>query len=173
MSAPEFVPVKAGRREKNYESPPRRPQPWLAERPAEIYRDGQPDGEALGVQGPDQGYALRLANRLRDELKLTAGESANDAVKGCLGIALRRASLYGRAPMIHDLRLAFNLFGFRHDDTDPELVALRKPLFAEVASPHHYFEAREIATMVPESTLRLSHTEVEARRRDWRTLLGR
>jgi hypothetical protein len=172
MSAPEFVPTKAGRSGKAYESPPRRPDSWLAVRPGDLQGRGQPSGPGLGVQGPDQGYALKLARRLRDQLVLADGERADEAIAGCLGVALRRAALFGRAPVIDDLRLAFHLFGFLDDQAPAELIAFRGPLFAEVDSSHHYAEVRELAVLVPEATLRMTADQVAARRADWRGLLA-
>jgi hypothetical protein len=172
MSAPEFVPHKAGRRGTAYESPPRRPDPWLAVRPGDLEGRMETGGPGLGVQGPDQGYALALARRLRDQLFLTEGESADDAIAGCLGVALRRAAIFGRAPVIDDLRLAFDLFGFLDGDAPKDQIEFRKPRFAEVSSSHHYAEARELAMLVPEATLRMPARQVAARRAEWRSLLG-
>ena len=172
MSAPEFVPRKAGRSGKAYESPPRRADSWLAVRPGDLEGRGQPSGPGLGVQGPDQGYALTLARRLRDQLVLTDGERAADAIAGCLGVALRRAALFGRAPVIDDLRLAFALFGFLDGDAPQDLVEFRRHRFAGADSSHHYAEVRELAVLVPEETLRMTAGEVAARRADWRTLLA-
>lgn len=171
MSAPEFVPRKAGRSGKAYESPPRRPDSWLAVRPGDLEGRMPTGGPGLGVQGPDQGYALTLARRLRDELVLTTGESADDAIAGCLGVALRRAALFGRAPVIDDLRLAFDLFGFL-GEAPQDLIDFRRPRFAEAASSHHYAEVRELALLVPEETLRMTAGQVAARRADWRALLA-
>ena len=112
MAAPEFVPVRPGPKDKAYESPPRRLGSWLPDRPAELVDEGfQPEGVALGWQGPDQGYALLLARRFEDQFVLTAGEHVDDVIAGTVAIATRRASLFGRAPVIHDLRVAFELFG--------------------------------------------------------------
>ena len=170
MAAPDFVPVRPGT-PKSYESPPRRVGSWLASRPGEVVECGQPEGDGLGSQGPDQGYALKLANSFRGKLALTKGEHEDDAIAGCLGVAMRRASLFGRAPMMPDLRLAFAVFGFLSEGADAQLVAFRKPLFAEAANPHHYSEARHIAALVPEATLRLTPDAV-ATATDWRPLLG-
>jgi len=172
MSAPEFVPRKAGRSGNAYESPPRRPDSWLAVRPGDLEGRMQTGGPGLGVQGPDQGYALSLARRLRDELVLTDGESADDAIAGCLGVALRRAALFGRAPVIDDLRLAFNLFGFLGGEAPQDLIDFRRPRFAEAERSHHYAEVRELAVLVPEETLRMTADQVAARRADWRALLA-
>ena len=131
----------------------------------------QPTGPGLGNPGPDQGYALTLAHRFADRLVLAAGETEHDAVAGCTGVALRRASIFGRAPVIHDLTVAFTIWGFL-GDAPPDLVALRTPLFQ--AAAHHYADQRAIVDMVPEATLRLPHGEVTRRfPSDWRALLGR
>lgn len=174
MAAPEFVPVRPGPRDKVYESPPWRLGPWVPDRPAEVVDDlRQPSGPAFGVQGPDQGYALKLANDFfRGKLHLAEHEEEDDVIEGCVAIALRRASLYGRAPVIHDLRLAFALWGFLDEDPDPELVELRRPLFEELSNPHRYFELRRLANGIPEETLRLTPEQVQARRHEWRALLG-
>ena len=86
MAAPEFVPTKPakpGEDVRVYGSPPRRPETWRAQRPADFAEDGrQPVGERLGNQGPDQGYALKLGTLLEPELHLTDGEHARDAVAG-------------------------------------------------------------------------------------------
>jgi hypothetical protein len=173
MAAPEFVPVRPGPKDKAYESPPRRLGSWLPDRPGELVDDGfQPEGMALGSQGPDQGYALLLARRFEGKLALAEGEHEADVIAGGVAIALRRASIFGRAPVIHDLRLAFELFGFLDEDADEELVAHRREVFEELANPHHYFEVRHLAGAVPEATLRLTPDQVRARRSEWRSLQG-
>ena len=66
---------------------------------------------------------------------------------------MRRAARFGRAPVIHDLTLAFTLWGFL-GGAPADLVAAREPLFR--AASHHYQVQRTIADCVPESTLRLT-----------------
>lgn len=172
MSAPTHVPGRVNEKTV-YRSPPRRPESWTADRPGEVIGSPQPSGRALGNQGPDQGYVLKLAAGLRDELVLAPGEHAADALAGACAVALRRASIFGRAPMIGDLRLALTLFGYLGDAPD-ELVALRRERFDEVHhSTIHYFAAREIADLVPEATLRMSPAEVAAAcAADWKAPLG-
>jgi hypothetical protein len=172
MSAPKSAP--AGLRETPYySSPDVVPDSWTPDRPGVV--DGpQPSGPRLGTQGPDQGYALVIARRLAPELDLQPGEAEDDAIQGCLGVALKRASLYGRAPVVHDLRIAFTIWGFFDPDPPDDLLALRRRLFEGVGNTlHHYTEARRIADMVPESTLRLTVEDVAvAWRERWVELTG-
>lgn len=167
MAAPEYVPIKPMDDVRAYESPPRRPDPWKPVRPGDL-TGAQPRGERLGFQGPDQGYALKLVNDVFVPLLRLGDVHGEDAIAGCLRVALKRASIFGRAPIAHDLRLAFGLFGFLDDDPPADLVELRRRVFDGVAHPHHYADAQAIADAVPESTLRLPHTEVRAA--DWRSL---
>jgi hypothetical protein len=174
MAAPPFVPVDPVARPRAYESPDHVPDSWLPDRPAAI-AGPQPDGPRLGYQGPDQGYALTLAKRLRPDIRISEGEDVDDALAGCVGLALRRASLFGRAPVIHDLRIALTLWGFLDDAPPAALVLLRRKLFAGLSHlAHHYAEWRELTDSVPDSTLRLSPTDVSRRYpTDWAALLGR
>ena len=126
----------------------------VADRPAEIV-GRQPAGARFGNQGPDQGYALKLASQFKGRLVLTPGEHEEDAIAGCVQVANKRASIFGRAPMIHDLTIAFTLFGFLAE-ADPSLVALRRDRFAAAHVPAHYTERRAIAALVPEETLRMT-----------------
>jgi len=172
MSAPKFAPTPVLDEVRTYSSPEVVPAAWLNNRPTDI-EGFQPSGERLGYQGPDQGYGLTLANRMRDRLKLVGGVSADDAVRGCLNIALRRASMFGRAPVIHDLTIAFTMWGFLDTDPPADLVARRLELFDGVGHVHHYKEGRAIVDMVPESTLRLTPAQVTVQyRTGWRQLTG-
>ncbi len=174
MAAPKFSPVSSTDHARAYSSPDHVPEPWCPGRPGEI--DGfQPGGPRLGSQGPDQGYALRIAERLRPKLRLTAGEHEDDAIRGCLGVALRRASIFSRAPVVHDLTIAFTIWGFYDDSPPPELVALRRTMFEGLRhTTHHYMEARAVADLPPESTLRMTPDAVAAAYPgSWQSLLGR
>jgi hypothetical protein len=86
-------------------------------------------------------------------------------------VALKRASLFGRAPARHDLEIAFTTWGYL-DSAPAELVELRRPMFEGVHDAIHYSELRSIVAAVPESTLRLTPSEVKARHQsDWHSLL--
>lgn len=156
-----------------YESPPRRPDTWRADRPADFAEDHrQPTGDLLGSPGPDQGYALRLARVLEPELHLAAGEHAKDALAGIVAVGLKRASSFGRAPVIHDLRVAATIFGFLDAAPDPELVTVRRRLLEELSHFHHYMELRQVVDLVPAEVLRRTPVEVEATYRGgWRDQL--
>ena len=160
MAAPKFAPVTAIDDVRSYESPEHVPDSWMPDRPAEIV-GRQPAGPQLGYQGPDQGYVLKVAERFRDKIVLSAGESMVDAMCGSMTIALRRASLYGRAPVVYDLTVAFTIWGWLDVAPAAALTDRRRTVFEGVGNTlHHYSEARAIADMVPESTLRLTPEQV-------------
>ena len=172
MATPEHVPVDRRQLVRSYESPPRRPDPWMADRPADL-PFGQPEGGRFGNQGPDQGYVLTLLPLFEGKLHLAEGEDIADVRAGCVDVALKRASLLGRAPVVHDLTVAFGLFGYLDPSPPADLVEVRRDLFAAVSNPHHYELRRAVPDAVPESTLRKSHAAVLAEHaRDWRSLLS-
>lgn len=170
MAQPEYVPVTDRDRVRVSERLPTPPR-WAYDRPGEVRQDGaQPRGDRFGVAGPDQGYALRLAEQMSPELEVQPGEHREDAVVGCVAVATKRAAVFGRAPVKADLDLAFTLWGFLGGAPD-ELLALRRRLFEGVA--HHYNDRRAVADRVPEATLRLTPADVRARLAgEWRTLLN-
>lgn len=167
MTQPEYVPLAAADKVRPGERlPPAKP--WTADRPADLKGSVQPRGPRFGSPGPDQGYALKLVRQFEDRLQLTDGEHRADVVSGVLVVALKRASLFGRAPVIHDLEHAFTLFGCLGDAPE-DLVALRQSLFQSAS--HHYWEQREIADLVPESTLGLTPGAVRSGLAEWQNLL--
>ena len=104
MAAPSYVPTSPTAKVRSYSGPGVVPDSWSADRSAAV--DGpQPRGGMYGSQGPDQGYALKLAEALRPKLVLTEGESADDVLAGAVQIGLKRASLFTRGPVIHDLKI--------------------------------------------------------------------
>ncbi|MEW6153722.1 MAG: hypothetical protein AB1673_07010 [Actinomycetota bacterium] len=170
MSAPDYVPpTTADKPRSSLALPP--PGRWTASRPADLV-GGQPTGQRLGRPGPDQGYVLVLVSQFEDRLRLAPGEHRSDVVDGVMAVALRRASMFGRAPVNHDLELAFGMFGFL-DDPDslpPDLVDWRAKAFR--GASHDYWERRAIADRVPAGTLRVTPAEARARLGDWRSLVG-
>lgn len=173
MAAPQYSPSPAVDTTRIYGSPQHVAPSWTSDRPAEI-TGRQPTGERLGYQGPDQGYVLTLASYLRPKVVVTKNERVEDVLRGCTLIALRRASLFGRAPVVHDLTLALTIWGFLSADVPADLVATRTELFSGVDNVlHHYSQGRTLADMVPVSTLRLSVQLVESQMpMSWRALTG-
>ncbi len=167
MAQPEFVPAADTDRAPE-ELLPAAPRRWEADRPAEVVDGGQPRGARLGNIGPDQGYALKIAKTFSGRLKLGEDEHEEDAIAGCLGIALKRASLNGRAPVIYDLEFAFTVWGFLGGAPD-DLITFRKRLFS--SSAHHYWDQREIVDTVRDSAYELSSNDVRASLHDWTVLI--
>lgn len=173
MAAPKFAPVSPIDDARGYESPDHVPDSWQPDRPAEI-RGFQPEGGRLGFQGPDQGFAIKIANTFIPKIQVSPGESINDAIRGCLGIGLRRASMFSRAPVVHDLTIAFTIWGFLDSSPPAELVELRRGLFAGQANVAHAYDAsRELVDRVPETTLRMLPEQIKAAYPGrWKDLVG-
>jgi len=174
VSAPQFVPADPVDKPRSYASPDHVPDSWKPDRKAEL-TGRQPQGDRLGYQGPDQGFGLKIAETFRPKLQLKTGEHSEDAMRGCLGIALRRASIYGRAPVVHDFTIAFTIWGYLDANAPAELLEARKAAFEGVGHvAQHYTEGRLIADAVPEATLRSTHQQVLAAYPSrWRELLGK
>ncbi len=169
MTQPSFVPITDADQVRNGRALAV-PRHWAPRRPGDLRAPGQPRGARFGTPGPDQGFALRLARRFVPRLHLTKGEDVDDVVTGCALLAARRAGLFGRAPSITDVEVAFAVFGFLVADPPGDLVAARRKAFRSVS--HGYAEQRALVDSVPEETLRLSLDEVRARLGDWRSLLA-
>ena len=144
------------------------PEPWRAHRPSEFTKDDDMSARGRGVPGPDQGYALSLAERFSSRLHLAADEHKEDVVTASVAVALHRAMLYGRAPVSADLELAFAIFGFL-DDAPADLVAFRAVL---AGASHDSWKEREIAQLVTEETLRQRPADVRSRLSDWRSFFA-
>src|ERR1700722_17278875 len=82
------------------------PRPWSPHRPSEFRPGPRPSGGASGTPGPDQGYALGLAERLAPTFVLGEHERIEDALAASVAIGLRRAASYGRAPVSGDIEFA-------------------------------------------------------------------
>lgn len=160
MAAPDYVPVAPGDLPRRGEQLPS--DSWRAERPADL-TTFQPRGPGFGNPGPDQGFGLKLARRFADRLRLQPGEHADDVVAGALLIGLKRAALFGRAPVSHDFDLAYRLFGCL-DDAPAEVAAWRRALFAGAA--HDYWAQRRVVDAVPDEVLRMTPDDAATRGRD-------
>src|SRR5262245_58452472 len=129
MAAPDYVPVKPTDRPRAYASPPRRPDEWMAKRPGEVVGEEiNRDEGRVGAPGPDQGYIWTLTPLVEDRLHLGERERKDDVLAGAVAVALKRASIYGRAPVVHDLRVALTIWGFLDPSPAGELVELRRSM---------------------------------------------
>lgn len=171
MAAPQYVPTPPNNKA-HYSSPPQRDGAWSANRPGETFGQTPGSGSRLGAQGPDQGYALTLVSVFTDKIRLTPGEYIGDINSGCVGVATKRASIFHRAPVVHDLNIAYTLFGYFDEEPQIDLVEFRKEAFAEVHYSFHYFERRAIADLVSNEVLSQTPAQVRARyEQDWRDQL--
>jgi len=124
---------------------------WHADRPGDL-EAGQPTGRLLGRPGPNVGYALTLAERLRDRISLGAHESTDDALAVVGEVAMKRAASYGRAPVMTDVDIAATLLGYK-GEVDPAFVRWRAQ--AVHGAQHEYERRRSIVDAVPDAVLRL------------------
>jgi hypothetical protein len=173
MTQPKFAPVVESAEVREAMKLPT-PEQWVAHRPADYFADPNATRKPnTGIRGPDQGYALHLAERFEPRLVLVGNEHAEDVLSGAVAIALKRASIFGRAPVSADLELALSLFGFLGEAT-PDQIAARGRAFA--GCHHDYWQQRDRADFVPESTLRLTPAAVSAQLASdpdsWRRLSG-
>ena len=124
---------------------------WAADRPGDLGA-GQPKGDLLGRPGPNVGYALTLADRLRDRLELGPHEPVDDALAVVAELAMKRAASFGRAPMITDVEIAATLLGYLGEvDADVRGVAHRRGARRD----HDYGVRRALVDAVPDAVLRL------------------
>jgi hypothetical protein len=127
------------------------PRPWSPHRPSELRAGPRSFGGGAGSPGPDQGYALRLAQLVADRVVLGEGEHLDDALSAAVVVALGRASTFGRAPVLKDLEFGLAAFGYL-GPVDVETSARRHRLVSGLA--HDYFRQRSIADLCDEKTLR-------------------
>lgn len=175
MAAPNYVPISPVSEVRDYDSSPRRPEPWVKDRPAEIPAR-QPLDDRLGVTGPDAGYALTMATRYSGKLLPQPGDGVAEAdvLRGAAEIAMKRAALAGRAPILADVTVALAIWGFLDVNPPADLVALRRVMFEGVhhIAPH-YPLLRELADAVPADVLALSPSVIRQRHeRDWRSCIS-
>jgi len=124
---------------------------WVADRAGDLV-GGQPKGDLLGRPGPNVGYAVLLANRLKDRLALGAHEPAVDALAVVSELAMKRAASYGRAPVMPDLEIAATLLGYL-GEVDPAFVVWRT--HAVHGASHEYSARRALVDSVSDASLRV------------------
>lgn len=151
MAAPDYVPTRPAP-SRSYVSPPRRPGSWVADRPGEL-EGRQPQGDRLGNPGPDQGYVAHLTDTVSGTLRLGDHEHEADALAVVAAVALKRASAFGRAPVVHDVTAAVHVLGFDAAPPAGEAAERRRLRLEEVHHPHFYDQLRDIVDEVPLESL--------------------
>jgi hypothetical protein len=124
---------------------------WKADRPGDLVA-GQPTGDMLGRPGPNVGYAVTLAGRLRDSVQLAPHENIADALAVIAELGMKRAASYGRAPTLADVEIAATLLGYQ-GDVDPAFAAWRGETLH--GADHEYGVRRTLVDAVPDAVLRL------------------
>ena len=104
--------------------------------------------------GPDQGYALRLVKDFKGKIFLFEGEHWEDASEVAVLTALKRASLFGRAPCNHDLEAGFCIWGYLDSSPQEELLEIRKEKFGHIGSAHNYLMRRYVSDAVSAAGLK-------------------
>jgi hypothetical protein len=168
MTQPSYVPITEADqvRPAHQVEAPRR---WRADRPADHRGGPEPRRREHGTPGPDQGYALLLAERLfADRLQLQPGEEPHDVLLAAAELGAARAATFGRAPVARDIELALVLLGALGGGPD-DLVAWRQRTVRGAA--HEYRIRRALVDAVPEATLRLTADQVRSRLGRWRELI--
>ena len=113
MAAPQFAPSPTDRRcPRAYESPPRRPD-GVDARPAGRHRRLPARRRAARLPGARPG--LRPEDRQRvppTACSCSRASTPTTPSAAASASALRRASMFSRAPVVHDLTIAFTIWGF-------------------------------------------------------------
>ncbi|NLA37053.1 MAG: hypothetical protein GX868_15400 [Actinobacteria bacterium] len=138
----------------------------MADRPGEI-EGRQPEGDMLGSPGPDQGYVEHLVDTVADALVLGAHEHLADVRAAVGAVANKRASLYGRAPVIHDVQAAVAALGFYKPAPSGAAGERRAELLEECHHPHYYKRLRAIVDKVPAEALHQPIGQITTVAVDW------
>jgi hypothetical protein len=133
---------------------------WVPDRPGDDVAYGQPHGRLLGTPGPNIGFALLLAHHLQDRLTLTPSEHLGDVVAVISEVAMKRASSYGRAPVLADLEAAATILGYL-GGCDPDDALWRERAIAD--AEHDYPTRRAICDAVAVADLRYPLETIRAR----------
>jgi hypothetical protein len=140
---------------------------WEAARPGDHVAP-VPEGPLFGTPGPNVGYAYTLAEHAEDRIRLAPHEELADVIPVVAEVAGRRAALFGRAPVIHDVDDAIQLFGW-DGSADADFTRARTLLVQDAG--HDYYRRREIVDSVPEELFRRPRGELGNAVYEWRRSL--
>jgi hypothetical protein len=143
---------------------------WRADRPGDLgasERGGaQHAGTLRGRPGPNVGYGYTLAERARDRFELAPHEDRHDAVSVVAEIAMKRASAFGRAPVMGDVEIAMALLGY-DGSADAGFAAWRARSVHGAA--HDYPLRRALVDSVPDALLAATGADLATDISAWRT----
>jgi hypothetical protein len=166
MAVDPYVPAATADAPRSKEKvPPARG--WKAVRPGDLPTQ-RPRGHLFGTPGPDAGYALALGERFRSALDLAWQEHPDDGLAVGTAIGMKRAALFGRAPILADIEVGLSVLGYLGGAPE-DLVDWRRERVRDAR--HSYPVQRDIADAIAEATLRLKPAEVRAQLANWRTLI--
>ena len=140
-------------------------------RPAEVLKHNE-NQAGIGHPGPDQGYALRLVKQFEEKVFLFTGEHWEDASEVAVLTALKRASLFGRAPCVYDIEVGLCIWGYLDSNPDDELIELRKDNFGHIGSGHNYLMRRYVSDAISSSGLKRPPEIIRMDyEQNWRTMI--
>lgn len=142
---------------------------FVADRAGDSVTSDLPRGDLFGNPGPDLGYALVLVERFRSRIELAPHENWADAVAMSSGIAMRRCSVFGRAPTGIDVEFGLTIAGYL-GGAPAELIEWRVEHVH--GASHEYAEALHIVNAVKDDTLGLTPAQVRERLGTWRELFS-
>lgn len=127
------------------------PKGWLASGPGYVGKDQIiRHGKLIGHAGPNIGFAITLAKRASKNWYLVKGEHIEDVEILLAEIAMRRASFFGRAPIVGDIGFASHLFGFHGEPEQGE--EHWRPKFVH-GTGHDEHKRRIIVNSIPEEII--------------------
>jgi hypothetical protein len=138
----------------------------MLHRPGEHRKVAPGPRRRVGAAGPDQGYALLLAEHLADTVVLGHGEHIDDVLAVAVQVALVRAARLGRAPVRADLETALTLLAFLSPISD-DAVRVRRSIVT--GASHDSWRCREIAELISDEALALDPAAAAVFALDWTT----
>jgi hypothetical protein len=145
------------------------PTQWQADRPGDIQTTEQPEGGLFGNPGPNVGYAYTLADRAKDRFRVGPHEHIDDVVAVVAETAGKRATFFGRAPVMRDIDRAARLLGY-DGAASPEFVDARQRMVQDAA--HEYRRRRALVDAVPDGLLHSTSDDFGPRLDEWRAELA-
>ncbi len=123
---------------------------WRADRPGDL-PNGQPRGPLFGDPGPNVGFARTIVFRNQDRFDLAPGDHWADAAAVVAELGMKRASSFGRAPVLADIERGMVVVGFDGPVSD-DVRAWRSHIIHN--ADHDYLRRRTVVDSVPIEWLR-------------------